>query len=58
MNPQTATGTDAGPECGGFDSTHWEASGRGWDQWHCTCGHDQMVLVNEPGKGNLWIPAR
>lgn len=53
MNQQTVTAAhDPCPECGGFDSAHWEASGPGFDVWHCICGHDQTIPVNEPGKGN------
>jgi hypothetical protein len=47
MNPRTPTATDPCPDCGGFDSTHWADSEPGWVEWHCRCGHDWAISVDE-----------
>jgi hypothetical protein len=47
MNPRILAATDPCPDCGGFDSTHWADSGPGWIEWHCRCGHDWAIPVDE-----------
>lgn len=47
MNPRTLTATDPCPDSGGYDSTHWADGGPGWVEWHCRCGHDWAIPVDE-----------
>jgi lysyl-tRNA synthetase class I len=54
MNPQILTATDPCPDCGGFNSTHWTDRAAGWIEWHCRCGHDWVIPVDESGKDIPW----